>query len=255
MEAFRYRNLTSLLILFLLLSFLLTAPTVLQNIYTGSILGYDMLNSVSLNWWNLGGTLLGCAFAYYWHARLRGSFKVTIFIGFALIVASMLMMYYLIDPGTNIERLYLPTVLRGAGYIILYISLTVYVTGIVPFQHFFQVLSILGFVRTGFASAFGSAIYGRVLQYTLPGNFQNLTRELDGVNPVLNPQNFFQIYGEAMRQTTLVSLKEMYGWVCLVGIILLLVILSERFLNRSFIGRLPRIRRIKQLLKREITPA
>ena len=58
-----------------------------------------------------------------------------------------------------------------------------------------------------------------------------------------------------MRQATLVSLKEMYGWVCLVSIVLLLVILSKRFLNRNFIGRLPRIRRIKQLIKREITPA
>lgn len=153
------------------------------------------------------------------------------------------------------QQQYLPTALRGAGYIILYISLTVYVTGIVPFQHFFQVLSILGFVRTGFASALGGAVYGRVWQYTLPENFQNLTRELDGVNPALNPQNFFEIYGEAMRQATLVSLKEMYGWVCLVGIVMLLVILSKRFLNRNFIGRLPRIRRIKQLIKREITPA
>lgn len=255
MEAFRYRNLTSLLILFLLLSFLLTAPTVLQNIYTGSILGYDMLNSVSLNWWNLGGTIAGCAFAYYWHARLRESFKVSIFIGFGLIVLYLLMMYYLIDPGTNIEKLYLPTALRGAGYIILYIALTVYVTGIVPFQHFFQVLSILGFVRTGFASALGGAIYSRILQYTLPENFQNLTRELDAVNPIINSHNFFQIYGEAMRQSILVSLKEMYGWVCLIGIILLLVILSERFLNRNLIGRLPRMRRIKQIIKRESIPA
>ena len=69
----------------------------------------------------------------------------------------------------NIEWLYLPTLLRGAGYVMIYISLTVYISGFVPFQHFFPVLSLLGFVRTGFGSAFGSAIYGRVMQHVLPG--------------------------------------------------------------------------------------
>lgn len=69
----------------------------------------------------------------------------------------------------NIEWLYVPTLLRGAGYIILYISLTVYVTGIVPFQHFFQVLSILGFIRTGFGSVLGGAIYSRVWAVHPPG--------------------------------------------------------------------------------------
>lgn len=250
MEAFRYRNLTSLLFLFLVLSFLLTAPTVLQNIFTGSILQYDELNSVSLNWWNFGGTLLGGAFAYHWHVHRHGGFKTSVFIGFALIVLHLILMYFLIDPRTNIEKLYLPTVLRGAGYIILYISLTVYVTGIVPFQHFFQVLSILGFIRTGFGSAFGSAVYGRMLQHIIPESFQTLSIELDAVNPQLSAGSFLNVYGEAMRQATLVSLKEMYGWICLTGLVLLLLILSERFLNRNVIGRLPRIRRIKQIIKR-----
>lgn len=158
------------------------APTVLQNIFTGSILQYDVLNVVSLNWWNLAGTVIGCAFAYYWHARLRKGYKVPVFLGFALIVGYQCVMYFLIDPRMNIEWLYLPTMLRGAGYIILYISLTVYVTGNVSFQHFFQVLSILGFVRTGFGSVLGGAIYSRVLQHIIPENFQTLSIELDEVN-------------------------------------------------------------------------
>ena len=251
LAAFKYRNLTSLLFLFLMLRFFLAAPTVLQNIFTGSILQYDVLNAVSLNWWNLAGTVIGCAFAYYWHARLRKGYKVPVFLGFALIVGYQCVMYFLIDPRMNIEWLYLPTMLRGAGYIILYISLTVYVTGIVPFQHFFQVLSILGFVRTGFGSVLGGAIYSRVLQHIIPENFQTLSIELDEVNTALSNQTFHQIYGEAMKQATLVSLKEMYGWVCIVGVWFLALILFEKFLNKNVVGRLPRIRRIKQIMKRE----
>lgn len=252
MEAFRYRNLTALLFAFLMLCFFLTAPTVLQNIFTGSILHYDMLNSVSLNWWNFGGTLTGGILAYVWHVRMRGGYKVPVFLGFALIVGYQIILYFLIDPNMNIEQLYLPTFLRGAGYIILYISLTVYVTGIVPFQHFFQVLSILGFIRTGFGSVFGSAVYSRALQYLIPENFQNISRELDAVNPAINSNTFSMIYGEAMRQATLVSLKEMYGWICIIGLLFLVIILMERFLNRNFVGYLPNIRRIREIVRREL---
>ena len=161
-------------------------------------------------------------------------------------------MYFLIDPNMNIECLYIPTIMRGAGYIILYISLTVYVTGIVPFQHFFQVLSLLGFVRTGFGSAFGSAVYGRMLQYIIPENFQTLSIELDNVNTAFHEIGFSNIYGEAMRQAILVSLKEMYGWICIVGVLFILGLLSNRYLRTNISGRLPRMRRIKMLIKKEV---
>lgn len=251
LEAFKYRNLTSLLVLFLMLCLFLATPNVLQNIFTGSILHYDVLNAVSLNWWNFAGTVLGCILAYQWHVRLHGGYKVPVFLGFALIVGYQCFMYFIIDPNMNIEWLYIPTMLRGAGYIILYISLTVYVTGIVPFQHFFQVLAILGFVRTGFGSVLGGTIYSRALQHIIPENFQTLSIELDAVNTAIDPSSFSGIYGEAMRQATLVSLKEMYGWVCIVGVLFLALILFEKFLNRNLVGRLPHIRRIKHILKRE----
>lgn len=250
LEAFKYKNLSSLLFLFLILCFFLASPNVLQNIFTGSILKYDVLNSVSLNWWNFAGTVIGCIFAFVWHAKLHGRYKLPVFLGFALIVGYKCIMYFIIDPNMNIEWLYLPTMLRGAGYIILYISLTVYVTGIVPFQHFFQVLSILGFVRTGFGSVMGSAIYSRVMQYIVPENFQTISIELDSVNTAINGSSFVAVYGEAMKQAILVSLKEMYGWVCIVGVLFLALILFEKFLNRNIVGRLPHIRRIKQIMKR-----
>lgn len=250
-EAFRYKNLTSLLFLFLMLCFFLASPNVLQNIFTGSILKYDVLNAVSLNWWNLAGTIIGGVVTYLWHARYHGGYKVPVFLGFALIIGYQCYMYFLIDPNMNIECLYLPTMMRGTGYIMLYISLTVYVTSIVPFQHFFQVLAILGFVRTGFGSVLGSAIYSRIMQYLIPENFQTISMELDAVNTAINEHAFTGIYAEAAKQAILVSLKEMYGWVCIIGIVFLCLILCEKFLNRNIAGRLPRIRRIKQIMQRE----
>lgn len=253
-EAFAYKRLPVILLAFLVLCFLLTTPTVLQNMFTGSILKYDVLNAVSLNWWNFFGTLLGGAAAYWWHARHHGGYKVAIFTGFALIVAYQCLMYFLIDPRMNIECLYLPTLLRGAGYIILYISLTVYISSIVPFQHFFQVLSIMGFVRTGFGSALGGAVYGRFMQYLLPENTQLLAANLDSVNPVAVHLPFNLLYNGLMQQAMLVSIKEMFGWTCIVGILFLLIIIGYHFLMPNLLtpGRIPAVRRMKKILKRDV---
>ncbi|HJA16004.1 MAG TPA: hypothetical protein H9796_13160 [Candidatus Butyricimonas faecavium] len=250
-EALSYRNLGAILLAFLVLCGLQTTPTILQNIFTGSILKYDVLNSISLNWWNLLGIILGTLAVYYWHARLHGGYKRAVFTGFGLIVIYQCCMYFLIDPRMNIEWLYLPTLLRGAGYVMIYISLTVYISGFVPFQHFFQVLSLLGFVRTGFGSALGSAIYERVMQHVLPGNYQLLAADLDAVNPIAAHIPTGQLYGETMRQVMLVSVKELYGWTCIIGVFFLLMILSYRYLNRNTVGRLPGMRQIKRIMKRD----
>lgn len=248
-EAFKYRNLTFLLILFLALCFFLTAPTVLQSIFTSSILKYDILNNSHLNWYALIGVVSGAIMAYTWHVKLHGEYKLSVFFGFFLIFVYQCMMYFYISPDMNIERLYLPTIIRNAGYIILYISLTTYVSSIVPFQHFFQVLSILGFIRTGLGSVLGGAIYGRMLQYILPKNIQNISRELDAVNFNITNGNFASTYADTVKQAMLVSLKEMYGWICILSVIFLVLILAERFLNKRIVGSLPRIRRIKYVMK------
>ncbi|MBR5464092.1 MAG: hypothetical protein IKU75_16800, partial [Butyricimonas sp.] len=113
--------------------------------------------------------------------------------------------------------------------------------------------SLLGFVRTGFGSAFGSAIYGRVMQHVLPGNYQLLAADLDAVNPVAAHIPTGQLYGETMRQVMLVSVKELYGWTCIIGIFFLLMLLSYRYLNRNTVGRLPGMRQIKRVMKRDVS--
>lgn len=254
-ETFQYKNTVPLLFLFLMLCLFLTTPNLLQNMFTGSILQYDALNVISLNWWNFFGIVIGCIGTYYWHVHCHGGYKVTAFTGFACIILYQCCMYFLIDPHMNIEWLYIPTLLRGAGYIILYISLTVYVTGIVPFQHFFQYLGLLGFVRTGFGSPLGSALFGRWMHHLLPENMQLLSARLDAVNPVTTHIPLQQLYGEVMTQNLLVSIKEIYGWVCIAGIFFLLLILSYRYLNRNTIGRLPGMRHIKRIIKRDVAIA
>ena len=56
-----------------------------------------------------------------------------------------------------------------------------------------------------------------------------------------------------MRQVMLVSVKELYGWTCIIGIFFLLMLLSYRYLNRNTVGRLPGMRQIKRVMKRDVS--
>lgn len=255
LATFRYRNVMTLIFLFLVLELLLTPFMLLQNVLTGGILGFDDLNNASLNWLSFAGIVVGTVFIYFWHVRWGGGYKMAVFLGFGLIVVYQVMMYFLVDPGLNIEKLYLPAFLRSVGYVVLYVSLTVYLTGQVPFQHFFQGLCVVGFVRTGFGGPLGEAIYEHWMEHSMASNLGNLSATLDAVNPLAASMPRSALIGEAMQQTMLVSLKEIFGWTCIGGIILLLVIISYRFLSRGRVGRLPGMRHIKRIMKRSLIPA
>ena len=254
LQTFRYRNTLSIMLLFLLLELLLTPFMLLQNVLTGGILHFDDLNTVTLNWWSFAGVLVGGALIYFWHARWQGSYKAATFVGFGLIVVYQIMMYFLIDPGLDIEKLYLPAFLRSIGYIMLYVSLTVYMTAQIPFQHFFQGLAIVGFIRTGFGGPLGEAVYEHWLEMSMASNLGNLSGTLDAVNPIAAMMPRGALISETMEQVTLVSLKEIFGWTCIGGIILLVAILCTRYLNQERVGRLPGMRRIKRVMKRSLIP-
>lgn len=103
-----------------------------------SVLGYDSLNAISLNWYVFVGILIGSATVFYRQVVLRKGFKFLIYVGFLLILVYQYYMYFLIDPDLNIESFYLPNLLKGIGHGILYICLTIYIAKSVPFKHFFQ---------------------------------------------------------------------------------------------------------------------
>lgn len=223
-EVFGYRHFPTILVLFLALCLFLTTASVLQERFMRSILNFDMLNAVSLNWYVFVGILVGAGVVFYRQVVLRKGFKFLISLGFILIVVYQYCMYFLIDPNLNIESLYFPNFLKGVGHGILYISLTIYVAKSVPFKHFFQGLCVLSFIRTSIATPLGTAILNRWLRILQGENIGLLARTIDKVQNV--PVQ--ELYGEVVRQTVLTSIKGLFGYVCVLGTVFLAVLLSYR---------------------------
>lgn len=138
-----------------------------------------MLNVVSLNWCVFIGILAGAGVVFYRQVVLRKGYKLLITVGFMQIVVYQYYMYFLIHPNLNIESLYIPNFLKGLGHGILYISLTIYVAKTVPFEHFFQGLCALSFIRTSIATPLGTAILNRWLKYMQQDNIGLISRKMD----------------------------------------------------------------------------
>ena len=187
-----------------------------------------MLNVVSLNWCVFIGILAGAGVVFYRQVVLRKGYKLLITVGFMLIVVYQYYMYFLIHPNLNIESLYIPNFLKGLGHGILYISLTIYVAKTVPFEHFFQGLCVLSFIRTSIATPLGTAILNRWLKYMQQDNIGLISRKMDLVKEWMPDVSIQQLYEEVTRQTLLTSLKELFGAVCIVGTIFLLFLLSQK---------------------------
>lgn len=235
-QVFRYKNFPVILFLFLMLCFYLTSSSVLETLFMRSILQYDALNAISLNWFVFAGILTGAGIVFYRQAVLHKGFKLLIFVGFFLLVIYEYYMYFLIYPDLNIESLYLPDYLRGIGHGILYIALTIYVAKSVPFQHFFQGLCILGFIRTSIATPLGTGILNRCMRHLQQDKLGILSRDMDQLQIWSPNVSVKQLYAELLTQTTLTSLRELFGWICITGTILLIIIICYRFWRREIAG-------------------
>ena len=227
-QVFRYHHFPTILFLFLMLCLFLTTSSVLQEMFMNSILQYDSLNAVSLNWYVFIGILAGAGIVFYRQVVLRKGYKLLISVGFILIVVYQYYMYFLIYPTLNIESLYLPNFLKGVGHGILYISLTIYVAKTVPFKHFFQGLCVLSFIRTSITTPLGTAILTRCLKHMQLENIARQSWKIDEVGEWVPNVPIQQLYAELIQSSLTTSLKELFGVVCIVGTIFLIVILNYK---------------------------
>lgn len=248
-QVFSYKNYKSGLAMMGAMTFLLATPNVLQNAFTNGVLRYDSLNAYSLNWFILGGVILGTIFTWYTLAELRLRYKPVIFTGFICLVAYQVMMYFLIDPSLNIEKLYIPSILRGAGNSILYVVLTRYCIEHIPFTIFFQGISMDGFIRSTLGSALAAALLTRGLNLLVKKNSMLLSAELDSINSLATSLPTGVLYGEVTRQALLISIKELFGWAIIFGIVILLLLFLIRYI-RPVMRLHPKIKYFRRYIRR-----
>ena len=231
-QAWRYKRLVPLLILFAFVEFMGSTPKVLQTAFTGGVLHFGMVTTNVLNFVEWIGVIVGCLFCLVWCKVLHWRYTRLLTIGVAAMVCYPVMMYFLIDAGLPIERLYLPTALRSFGNAIFFCMLTVYLEELMPFQHFFMGLTMAGIIRNGPVSTMCSGLFSFGIRHQMA---DNMARGL--------PYD--------ATQMLMISVRQLYGVTCLIGIAVLLIFLIwDIDPVRSTLKKMPAWNFVGKMMKR-----
>lgn len=226
-RTFSQHNMLYIFILFGCLTLMSATATSTQNIFTSSILGYDAHHNADLNWGITAGIAVGTGFFFMALTKWKWRIKDIVLAGFVSFLLYQTMLYFLIDPSTEKNMLYLPMLLKGAGVSIVYTSLTYALAGCVTFEYYFEAMCVIGFIRTSFGGPLSSAIMTRIFNNVKQANTANLSSYIDPM--YYNCESFQTLYSEFQRQMLMVSLKEVYGWAVIMAVIILLAILLSDY--------------------------
>ncbi|MCD8289429.1 MAG: hypothetical protein LUC26_05910 [Prevotella sp.] len=284
-DAFRQPNLFNMLLLFLCLDILLGTQTVLQNTFTGGILGYGQRTAAWLKFPEFIGGGAGALFCWFTRIKLRWHLKTLAFVSMFAVVVYDFMMLTVLSPATNIEKLWLPVAVLGFGHVGVFIALTVYAQAYSNFKYYFQVLCILGFMRTGLGDAIAEAVWERALTGTVGIHLANIGAAADLTSNVGATANFTSninavadftsnigevgdlasnvnaaadftstvnaaadLTSQVSSQALLSALQGLYGWAVVFGVAVLVVILCAQFDRLR--NPLPKLRQAYTILSR-----
>lgn len=226
--AMKNRNVWRATAIYLVFFTLLSTEHVFEHSYAANILGFDETNLIDLNWYVLVGIVVGCGLTYFTFARRKWRYKTMTAIGFALACVYLAYFYFLIDYGVEKEMLFIPLFTRGVASVVISI---VFLTSMTPGEsklHFFvfpQALTLNGFTGAVMGATFGPAIVGEFLSRTMAKNSSLLSAAMTDVNQHAARIPLGELYGMVQQQALVVSMKEIYGWLLIVGLVSLTMIL------------------------------
>lgn len=224
-RALAYGNVLRASAIYIVFFTLMSTEHIFEHSYAAAVLGFDETNLIDLNWYVLVGILAGVGFTYMTFARRKWRYKTMTSIAFALAVGYLAYFYFLIDYGVEKEMLFIPLFLRGAASVIISIIFLTSVQGGLPFQVFPQALVINGFTGAVMGATLGPAVVGEFFNCVLAKNAALLGATFTDFNIVGTHIPLVELNGMVQLQAMIVSMKEIYGWLLMVGLLSLIVIL------------------------------
>ena len=242
-EVWPHWRLLPILGMFFVAEVMNATPHALQNTLTGGVLGWGYTTTSQFYVFEFIGYALGCIFTILWGRGTsnwglvpRWGFKYTqlLSVGFAALLVYQVMMYFYVSPTLNVERLWLPTLLRTFGYGIFFSTMTIHLKDLIEFPTFFHALTVSGFIRNGVGESVCSGLYSYGLRRQIA----------DTLNRGLHAD---------YHSILLVAVKEMYGLMCLIGgLVLLLMLLYDVQPVRSTMQKMPKLKSLGKVVVRQL---
>lgn len=212
--------------------------------YLMSVLRVDSVHTNSIYLWMLPGFALGGLICFWWFRLQKWRFRYLIGIGMLCFVIYLGMVYFTVSPSSSYQMLFIPTILRGMGMLILFIAFGVYcVEDINPKLMIHNAFFLIS-CRSVLAPALSSSFFSNMLYRTQQVNMERLSETLTMQDPLAAQQysNAFQhavlqgsgiveasqtatygLYSTLQIQSLLLSVKEILGYVLIGALILMIV--------------------------------
>lgn len=236
LKIFSYESVWKIMFWLFIAAILQSAPRLLQSIYITSILNYDSLNVISLNFPILYGVVIGAMLSFYTKVKWGWNTKQYLVFSFGLLTFYIACMYFLVDGQTNKEAFYIPLVAVGISEVMIGSISNVYLSQSVPFSYFFFGLSAIGYSRCGIGNAAAAAIVQRLFNWSSVKNAMDASENVDGTVLPFDMPSWSDTIGELSRQSVMISLKECFGYLVIIGIVMILFIMMSSY--RTTVTRL-----------------
>ena len=249
---FKFPLVLTCVAIILVMDLLLAPAHIFEHALMEGVLGYDHLNTLTLNWVSIIGTVIGVVFTWQTFARRKWTYQRMLVIAFSCFAFYLAYFYFRIDYNLPKEALYLPVIVRSAGYVMVAVMMLT-ANARLPFPFtFLHGLSFQNMFSAALAGPIGNAIVGRVLKLVMARNSMLLGERMDGVELSARHVQFGELYGMVQVQSLLESMKEIYGWLLFLAI-LCLIILMLRYSDIRPVKMIePTYKTIHKLVRTEI---
>jgi hypothetical protein len=248
MSVLKNRN-SMVVYLFAFIMMFMASYTTLISSYVNSVLRLDTARLNELYLYMIPGIIVGGFICYYWYLKaLRMAWLI--FIGFLCFTVAIGLLYFEVAANGRYEDLFLPMFLKGLGMLVLFVALAIYaIQGLRDNQLIYNVFFLIG-SRSVLAPVVSYAlltnwIYQLQQKYTL-----KLSESVDLTNAIANSQYLQSyktnlaggmsiedaqkmalntLYNKVQIQSLTISIKEILGYMLIIGLILLVVILLYFF--------------------------
>jgi hypothetical protein len=228
LEGFSKRNVIHSLVMIALMGLFVSSGS-MQNTYMMGVLGYSSLLTNQINLAMFPGAIIGAIICFFW-LRRNLDLKELVMIGFGSYVVAHIILYFTIAPEVQVGFFILPTILKGIGLCVLYISLAIYCSQRLTNNQMLSAMAILVMVR----SFVGQALFGSILAWALYKlqlqNLTNLASHMDAADFMGQLRGGgLMLYKSAQLQAIMLAVKQLLGYTIIAGFVILIYIALHRF--------------------------
>jgi MFS family permease len=229
---FRFRNVRVGIVLMFLSSVFFSLSTPINSMMN-IIYGNNPLENASINAYPILGYITGAVVAFLYF-RKYNNFKILLLTTIFCYLLSTYMLYEIVDKQTESYRFFLPMFLRGVAILLSYMTVGLYLAVDMSSDDFSMSATILIFTRSFLGPVIFGGLYSTLLYYRQVQILDKLASWIDQSDPLF--QQRFQglhtpnadpilAYKELSVQASLGVIKEMYGWVFIIGICMFIVLI------------------------------